>query len=870
MNQPSFLLFGLLLPGCNLLDQGEPYYSGKAPSVDGLDVDVEVGNLGGHVVTIQGSGFGEDATGVVVQFGSTNAEILSVSDGELVVVTPKGPVEGGRVDVKVATRGGQGTLEVVGGKADQDATGGYAYDLGSVYGEQTGYVAINNLWNSCYGGMSSAGNLGAAGCDTIAYLGVTGIDGASEFYNFVFPRSHSNTYGWFGAPDYSEEWIVQTPAYRPFIQSVDDLRIAAPTRDEEFALKNSVLAGETWVANMATQASWSGQGVTLTTKKTIHDEGDANNAGDISYDMETLRFCEVEEYQTDTNSYAVDWAVPQSFFVPAGERDNSIDRRLSSCRDGQDNDDDDLADGQDPDCHPVVTVSAEGTDLDGLELRLPEPIFVTTTKGISAPAGQGDLWALMGMDNCFTGDDQYTDRDDVAWRFEWQPSLFEPSTDERILDQATHVRVSFTALGVGWFGTEAQPVRTTIVVDDFNNYDEGRDRSSVEMPLEVWYQMPSVNGQWGCSETQLGATFCEWGDPLTSDYGYLIVTVDRVTEYRVDGRPRQFGGEVVLAYTTGDFGFLSNEHPLDRDDSCDNCEDDDGDGWVDKLDADCIKLDDDPDDQVYGEGGWHIHDGNCDDGADNDGDGLIDAADGDCEDALSNESNCANGLDDDDDGWIDELDPECADPDAGLEEGEDDTGCTDGEDNDGDGWIDFADPGCLDGFGAEDDGFEPTLPCNDGVDNDGHTDIDGEDPACSENGAWAESEEPEEYRADCLDEVTNDGDLYVDEFDPDCQYWPSNKENAVFQNPALFPLVRACYDNLDNDGDGLTDAEDPGCWNTNAEFGWVAVPDGFLNDEADDGDCMDSTDNDGDGAIDLDDPGCAPYVGKSEDAADPV
>jgi hypothetical protein len=870
MNQRSFLLFGVLLAGCNPLEQGVPYYSGKAPSVDGLDIDVEVGNLGGQVVKIQGSGFGDDPAGVVVQFGSTNAEILSTSDTELVVVTPKGPVEGGRVAVKVATKGGQGTLKVVEGSGEVEDTGGYEYNVGSVYGDQTGYIAINNLWNSCYGGMSDDGALGQAGCEAIAYLGTTGIDGSSEFYNFVFPRSHSNSYGWFGAPDYSEEWVVQTPAYRPFIQSVDNLRIEAPTPGESFALKNPILAGETWVANMATQASWSAQGVTLTTKNSIHDEGDASNPADILYEMDTLRFCEVEEFETDTNSYGADWAVPQSFFVPQGERDPSIDRRLSSCRDGEDNDNDDLADGQDPDCHPVVSIAAEGTDLDGLELRLPEPIFVTTRAGITAPNGQEELWALMGMDKCFTGDDQYTDLDDVAWRFEWQPSLFEPSSDERILGQETHVRISFTTLGIGWFGTEAQPARTTIVVDDFNNYDETTDRSSVEMPTEVWYQLPSVNGQWGCSETQLGATFCEWGDPLTSDYGYLIVTVDRVTEYLVDGKPRQFGGEVILAYTTGDFGFLSNEHPLDRADSCDNCEDDDGDGWVDALDGDCMELEGDPDDMVYAEDGSREPLGNCSDGVDNDGDGDVDVDDEDCVDGISTESNCGNGLDDDEDGWIDEDDAECADPDTGLEQGNDVTGCADGVDNDGDGWVDSGDPGCLDGFGAEDDGYEPSLPCNDGLDNDGHTDVDAEDPACFENGAWAASEEPEEYRAECVDLVTNDGDAYVDEFDPDCQYWPNNKENAVFQNPALFPLVRACYDNEDNDEDGLTDSEDPGCWNTNEDFGWVAVPDGFLNDEADDGDCTDGVDNDGDGATDLDDPGCAPYVGKSEDAADPV
>ena len=41
-------------------------------------------------------------------------------------------------------------------------------------------------------------------------------------------------------------------------------------------------------------------------------------------------------------------------------------------------------------------------------------------------------------------------------------------------------------------------------------------------------------------------------------------------------------------------------------------------------------------------------------------------------------------------------------------------------------------------------------------------------------------------------------------------------------------------------------------------------PDGFLDDEFDDGDCLDGEDNDGDGLFDLDDPECAPGVGKAE------
>ena len=106
-----------ILTACNLIaPQGEPYYSGKAPTlseVQGVYSDeegtYEPGNLGGFEVTLNGSGFGDNADDIVVQFASQNADIVSVSDDALVVITPPGPITGGLVAVRVATATGHGS-----------------------------------------------------------------------------------------------------------------------------------------------------------------------------------------------------------------------------------------------------------------------------------------------------------------------------------------------------------------------------------------------------------------------------------------------------------------------------------------------------------------------------------------------------------------------------------------------------------------------------------------------------------------------------------------------------------------------------------------------------------------------------------------
>jgi hypothetical protein len=469
-----------------------------------------------------------------------------------------------------------------------------------------------------------------------------------------------------------------------------------------------------------------------------------------------------------------------------------------------------------------------------------------------------DVWAVLGLETC-PGVDGPFDPDAPAIKVEWTPSGVTYSDDPQVLAVDTHVRITLTIVSLGWLGADSTPIRATITVPDAYAVDPETGRSVVEVPAEVLYQLPDVTfDTGGCTAGTFGGEVCTFGDPTQVGFGYLILTADRVTEYRLDAG--QLYGDLVFSYASGDFTFVEWDNPFNNT-SCDNCQDEDGDGWIDKLDPDCAGDGEAEDGALDGLDG-----ATCSDGLDNDSDGFIDYDDDDCESGLDGETNCGDGADNDGDGWTDEDDGECADP-FGVELGEDDPAwqCSDGLDNDSDGWIDGDDPACTSGAAPEDDGFT-ALVCNDGLDNDGHGDIDAADPYCQRSGADGESELPRSYGGECADGLDNDGDGYIDTFDPDCEYSQSIKEDDPFHNIEDRPATKECYDGLDNDLDGHTDAADPGCWNLNDALGYVAIPDGFLANEADDGDCVDGADNDLDGLTDLDDPGCAPGVGKSESA----
>ncbi len=277
--------------------------------------------------------------------------------------------------------------------------------------------------------------------------------------------------------------------------------------------------------------------------------------------------------------------------------------------------------------------------------------------------------------------------------------------------------------------------------------------------------------------------------------------------------------------------------------------DDDGDGWANEEDPDCM----------LGLAEVGISAFTCNDGLDNDGDGGTDA--GVSEGYILVEIPGENGTDDSTFEWVFDyvdadsgcgaamqwtetpvggmstcLDTEC----AADETGEFGDGCArdeDGEiiwiglDNDGDGWANFEDQDCLFGYGEAVNTITDT-ECSDGIDNDGDGLIDSEDETC------LASTGTHELTSDtCADGVDNDADGWTDSEDNDCNDADLLYERGFGDGP--------CTDNVDNDGDGLVDAEDDGC---------ESYADPF---EEEFNQCTDGEDNDGDGWSDVSDPDCA-------------
>jgi hypothetical protein len=278
---------------------------------------------------------------------------------------------------------------------------------------------------------------------------------------------------------------------------------------------------------------------------------------------------------------------------------------------------------------------------------------------------------------------------------------------------------------------------------------------------------------------------------------------------------------------------------------CGDERDNDGDGFVDCNDADCVA---DP-------GCAGRRETACGDGADNDGDGLIDCADPNCDGVGACEvveASCDDGVDNDGDGFADCNDADC----AGLTvcQGRVETACDDGADDDGDGLVDCADPNC-DGVGTCE---AVEASCDDDLDNDGDGEVDCADADCAGVAPC------DVYETVCNDGLDDEGDGDIDCADSDCT-------GSVYCG---YPETR-CDDGLDNDGDGLTDCADPHCVGLDdCESPEVSCDDGFDNDADGDLDCADpdcdgvggceqpeatcddGLDNDADGDLDCADPDC--------------
>jgi IPT/TIG domain len=828
----SFLVT-LLLLACTTGDGLEPYYAGSPPSVSGASATSEAGNVGGGTLTINGSGFGDDPSQITVIFGSNNARVLSASDSAVEVEIPHGPLSGGPVTVRVGTPNGQ-----------VEAQGLYTYDMTNSADTHTfaenehGYISIGNDWFSCYGGVGSD----VQGCETFALTGKTGISGTAEVVEYPFPRlSGAFTGSGAGFADSATmswgTWAVQKGPYE--INSFDLQDAYADHRVEigDFSLKNPILSEEDpFCSNLPAQTSYYYGGgdpredglyyqpYSLYTEDDLRVGSDCDAPGAKAYRLDTLNFCEVHDYDVPRpRQYEADWPIGKNFFMGTGSQG-----------------------GANEDAPAQVLLNVPKAGLEGLPLVLPANPRFSATEGFAySGEDEGELWAIGGSigDDCAdTNEDGRIALDDVAAAFEWRPStaaLADSSVDPRILNARVFVRATISWFSLGWFGGEGVAVKAVITVPDDHNYVDERGTSRLEIPQSVLMQFPTAKYSVGPQQSQFGSAGFTWGDPSRSDYAFMVVIMERVTEYEIATEFSELTGDqsVVLSYSTGDLGYLEYENPLDQD-SCGNCQDDDGDGWIDDLDPDCEDGE---------ENGATNGDTTCNDGEDNDEDGLVDSEDPDCVDGSDGETNCSDGEDNDEDGFTDEEDGECSL--TGVEAGDDDPtwGCANGLDDDLDGWADLEDPDCT--SSASDELGYGSTPCNDGLDNDGHGDVDRDDLYCLRRGALSDSEQPD-FAADCLDGEDNDGDGYTDANDPDCEISPYAVETEPSRDDEG---IAACYDGEDNDLDGTTDAADPDCVNEAGEA------DGFVGSEGEIvvlGGCENLSDDDGDGWTDLLDPDC--------------
>ncbi|MES2642211.1 MAG: IPT/TIG domain-containing protein [Myxococcota bacterium] len=752
-------LFLLLLAGvgCAPFSTFEPYYeTWDPPSVSALSVTSEEGNIGGGTVQIDGAGFGTEAEQVVVQFGDDNAEILAIEDGRLEVRVPQGPITGGAVDVRIATRTGF-TI----------AADAYVYDVGDLYAEQIGHIQINNYWESCLGGLS--GRLDDAypgvGCEDISYIGYAGIDGVAEALTFVYPRLHAENIGFLGGTDQAgSSWVIERPGQNSFASGVEDLHRDIGT----VTLENELWDGDAWCPDLDAQASFRYGGgregfldaVSVPTAGVgVIDGANCEPGDEGAYDLSSMEFCTTpNDDGTASNVYRPDWPVAKNFF--AGKKNDHTKPA-------------------------TITIRAPEVGIEGLEVDIPESVIVFNEQGfapvVDSEEGSPDLWSVSSLQGCFDDDGGTESLDDVAVRFAWDRSTVSENDgthecDEpgELCEQRTYVRLTLTSLSLNWFGTIGYPVRATIVVPDGSTREE---RPTLDVPASVLYQFPTVRLPQASGLGGAGLL-----DSGVSNWGYLLTTFERVTDYSIRTNA---GGTVVFSYTTGDFGFFGWDNPTEAD-GCNNCLDDDADGWADADDPDCAGT---------GTEEVGLSDSACNDGIDNDDDGPVDSRDSNCASgAGDDESNCSNGLDDDEDELEDLDDPDCI---AGGNEGDtvDLDACADGLDGDSDGWTDLEDPDCL--SGDTETGFGTTA-CNDGADNDGDVLVDALDPDCA---AAEDEDETTAAPGGCADELDNDLDGWTDLEDPDCA---GGTEEIGFG-------TTQCNDALDNDLDLAFDALDSEC-----------------------------------------------------------
>ncbi len=806
------LLAGLPLGACGLGDGLEAYYGDTegGPSIDALSTYSVPGTTGGQVITIQGSNFGSDPQAITVVFGDQNAEVLSIDGNSMSVRLPRGPLQGGAVRVAV------GTLE---GQAVYDASFEYQGSASDI--DEQAYIHVSNDYFSCLAGLGASGTIlnedgeeeqVASFCNSFAYTGVTGLSGRGEFLNFAFPRLHTifvgDKAGFAGAADQSwGAWTVMAPAQEFNEFDIQGLYENRRLDVGSFTLVNPDLEGETFCLDETILSAYTYSGGDKDDEGEVYPpfkvygEGllnqsaaDCDAVGTKLLEADRVGFCKTPEY-ADAHNYQYDasWAAGSYFFADRTDWRDVNPRELGN-----------------PTVKLDIPGNGSGFVVDDLNLTLPSYAFFDAIQGSLPEVNfEGSSGLFYKDDTCFDGDgDGKVGRLDPAYTFAWRPATpylnedgeFElpEGADPRIKNVRYYVQANVSVLAAGWLGGEGVSVRAVITVPDRNHYDQISGYSTLELPNWVWYSLPSTFQDYGVG----GVGIVTWGDPYRSDYGQLFLTLDQVAEYEIDVGADEFGNprSMVFSYSTGNmglqpaFGGDDTINPLDKG-QCGDCDDGDGDGWIDAADPDCSRS-------PYEETGYDNR-FTCNDGRDNDRDGLIDSEDPDCVRATDREDppvpDCTDGDDNDADGWTDEADPDCAtDPETSFETGFDAAlPCNDDADNDADGWVDAIDPDCTDA-NAEELGVG-TGGCNDGIDNDLDGDIDAADSECT-----APSDIELGFGlTGCFDGIDNDSDGWVDDADPDCAGDPTADELGLG--------TTACNDGVDNDGNGDVDSADPDC-----------------------------------------------------------
>ena len=854
------VVFGLLSTGCSFGDTLQPYYSGSPPEVSGLSNRVEEGNIGGGTVLISGSGFGSDTRGVTVIFGSQNATVVAASDSEIEVVVPRGPIEGGFVDVVVGTESGQIRVE-----------DGYQYDttLGTgtdIFENQVAYIAVTDDYFSCGGGIGQVlanpdlltaygwrpelvsvirdegyipwehgGDFNGNGVaddyelfspyetfcnEGLTFGGYVGIEGRSEMLEFAYPRIHSLFAGYrngFGGNfDVSpNEWSVQVPSQDAVSVDIENFYDDLRHEIDDFVITNV----DVLEAQDADERAYCADLSALVDVEYVPEENHTR-----SEDSECLVngtrvnapfYMELEDC---SGSAAREYDLAEMKFCQFDDYENTRSFRYEAewpVGEYFFRGTDPAGDGEALSyvVPTTIQIDVQEAGINGVQIELPEAAVFQAASGFNTdffdPSIEQEMRGIYGLlgfkDTCADSDDDgQTGGDEVAASIQWRPSDVELTSGGSITGARTFVRFTITAAGFGWYGGEGAVMKATITVPDAHNVDVGDeedpsdDLSTLEIPASILYQVPSILQNFGGINEGEGDLTDECGDYIEgADISFEWAKSD-VTNY---------GFVITQAERVTEYAI--NAPALSA-------------PGVEQGQGDLVFA------YSSGDIGYTVFGSASDESP-----SWLNPVDSD--------SSCSDCADSDGDGWTDSEDPDCTAPDvdgdgvpdvdaASLQEDNSRFGvytCNDGIDNDDDGDIDGEDSNCATAFENEGN-------CDDGIDNDRDGWTDDTDPDCGVGGSGTEvgfSDLP------CNDDIDNDGDGAIDTREPEC-VTAADRETT-------------CSNGRDDDGDGLTDEDDPECADD-----FDLIEDVF---NSSDTSCNDGIDNDGDGWIDLIDPDC-PYT----------